>query len=671
MCYRFQSYVLLAGLAFVLVIGGCASQQNAVVATVGGDKISLDEFNTVFTKSNGGKDTAQKATTEDREKFLDLYVQFKLKIKDAYDHGYQNDPGLQAELHEYTRNLAVTLLMEREINEPAIHRMYDDRLVEVRASHILLQLSPNAIPPDTAKAYMRAMQIIDSLKAGRSFEELALNNSQDPAVTYNKGDLNYFTSGKMVPEFEDAVFSAPAGAVLPYPVRTQYGYHIIKITDRQPNPGSIRVSHIIKRLTPQSTAQDTAKAVKALEAALDSLKHGAKFADLAKSLSDDQRLKDRGGDIGFIDRGRTVKSFEDVVFRLKAGETSGIIKTPYGLHIAQVTEVEPVASFASMEQELRSFFQQHGFQKKYDLYANALKKEYNFVQSAEAVSAWNSSIDTAKTTSSETWDSLFSTMTRAKELFTFAGQRITIDSVIRLTKAEQELGGLPFSNPATSGKIFDKISKNLVMEYKAQSVESTFPDFERTIKEYKEGSMLFKAEQNEVWNKISINDSAMHVYFDANRSKFMWPDRVNFQEIFVPNDSASKVVTFLLKKQKLPFDSVAAQYNKREATKQKNGEWGLMPATSNALSQRAWTMNVGEVSEFFPFQSWFSILKVLEKIPAGEKTFTEAGSELSSAFQEAESKRLENEWYESLLKKYPVTVYKEAVMISPEQTSKK
>ena len=408
-----------------------------------------------------------------------------------------------------------------------------------------------------------------------------------------------------------------------------------------------------------------------MEAILDSLKHGAKFADLARAFSDDSRLKEHGGDIGFIERGRTVKSFEDVVFKLKVGEVSGIVKTPFGLHIAQVTEADPVPSFAEMEQVLRSSYQQRYFQKEYDTYVNALKKEYAFARSEDAVAAWRSSVDTGKTTDSETWDSLFSAVTRAKELFTLAGQKITIDSVIRLVKGEKELQGLPFSSPSTSDKIFNKISKNLVIEYKALSMESYSPDFERTVKDYEAGSVLFKAEQNEVWSKISISDSALHVYFNANRSKFTWPDRVNVQEIFVPTDTISKVVTFLLKKQKLPFDSVAAQFNQRGATKEKNGVWGLLPVSNSPLTERAWSMNVGEVSDFFPYQSWFSIIKVLEKDPAREKTFTETGSELSSAFQEDESKRLENEWYESLLKKYPVSVYKEAIANSPEQTSKK
>ena len=336
------------------------------------------------------------------------------------------------------------------------------------------------------------------------------------------------------------------------------------------------------------------------------------------------------------------------------------MKTQYGFHVIKVTEVRPVAPFASMEQDLRTFYQQYRFQTDYDWYVNSLKKEYNFAQSSDGINAWKSSVDTTKSTNDANWDSSFSPTTRTKVIFTLAGGTVTIDSVIHLVKTNQELHGLPFSSPATSEKIFDKLSKNLVVETKAVSMESQYPDFAKIMKEYQEGIMLFKAEQNEVWNKVSVNDSSLHLYYDANRSKYTWPDRVNVQEILVPTDSVAKVVMFLLKKQKLPFDSVAAQFNTRPSTKEKNGEWGLQPATTNELTQRGWAMKEGEVSESFHYEGGASIIRVLEKDPARGKTFAEAGSELSSAFQEYESKRLENEWYESLKKKYPVALFKEA-----------
>jgi len=413
------------------------------------------------------------------------------------------------------------------------------------------------------------------------------------------------------------------------------------------------------------------RAVIDLQQALDSLKHGGKFADLAKSISDDKFSAERGGDLGFITRRRTVQEFDNAAFKLKVGEVSGIVKTQYGLHLIQVTEIKPVPPYASMEAELKTSYQQYRFQKDYDLYVNALKREYKFAQSSEGSAAWAKAVDTAKTTEDAKWDSSFTAATRAKELFSFAGEKTSIDAVIRLVKSNQELRGLPLSSPSTFTTIVDKISKNLVLEYKAQTMESQYPDFARIMKEYEEGIMLFKAEQNEVWNKVAINDSAMHIYFNANRSKYTWPDRVDVQEIYMPTDSVGKVVTFLLKKQKLPFDSVAAQYNTRQSTIEKRGDWGMIPVTTNELTQRGWAMKQGEVSEYFPYENGYTIIRVLGKDPAREKMFQEAGSELSSAFQEFESKRLENEWYESLKKKYPITTNVDALMNASEQSPKK
>ncbi len=671
MRFRILAGFLLVGIFFALMIVGCASHQSVVVATVGGDKVTLDEFNAMFSKNNGGIEAAQKASLEDKEKFLDLYLKFKLKVRQAYDHGYQNDSDSRAELQEYRRNLAVTYLIDSEINAPALRRMYERRLQEIRASHILIQVRSNSTPADTLRAYATAVKILDSLKAGRSFEELVMNNSQDPSASSNKGDLYYFSSGAMVPEFEEAVFSINPGTFVPYPVRTQFGYHIIKVTERHASPGSIHVSHIMKRLSPESSRDDSMRAMIDLQNALDSLKHGEKFADLAKSISDDKFSAERGGDLGFITRRRTVQEFDNAAFKLKVGEVSGIVKTQYGLHLIQVTEIKPVPSFASMEQELKSSYQQYRFQKDYDSYVDALKKEYKFVQSNEGAAAWTKALDTTKTTNDATWDSSFTTATRTKELFSIAGEKISVDSVIRLVKANQELRGLPLSSPSTFTTIADKISKSLVLEFKARTMEAQYPDFARIMKEYEEGIMLFKAEQKEVWNKVMINDSAMHIYFNANRAKYTWPDRVNIQEIFVSTDSISKVVTFLLKKQKLPFDSVAAQYNTRPSTIDKRGDWGMIPVTTNELTQRGWTMKQGEVSEYFPYENEYTIIKVLGKDPAREKIFQEAGSELSSAFQEFESKRLENEWYESLKTRYPITINREALNNASAQAPKK
>ncbi|MDE3057808.1 MAG: peptidylprolyl isomerase [Bacteroidota bacterium] len=667
--FVFLVAVSLSGIAS-LFVAGCASHE-AVVAEVGGEEISRAEFDSMYAKNNGGAVAVTKATPEELNKFLDLYVNFKLKVRYAYDHAYENDPGVQAELNEYRNNLATSYYLDDALTQPTLKEMYARKLLEVRASHILISLSPNAAPADTLQAYNTAMKIIDSLKMGIPFEQLALDNSQDPSVKQNKGDLYYFSSGMMVPDFENAVYSLKPGEFSTTPVRTSYGYHVIKVTDRKANPGSVRVSHIMKRLTAESTAADSAKAWADMRAALDSLSHGADFATTARNISDDKFSAMQGGDLGFIERRRTVPSFDSVAFSLKKGEMSGIITTPFGIHILKVTDTKPVGSFADLEPQLKSFYQRYRYQHDYNALVALLKKKYGFTVDANAIAACRREADTTKYAGDPGWDSSLSAQTKAMVVFTIAGTHITVDSVIQLSKREADFQNLLLKNPDTFHKIFDKIGDNLVIEREAVSQEADRPGFAKLMKEYEDGILLFKVEQNEVWNKVTVTDSALHAYYEMTRDKYTWPDRVNIQEIFVSTDSIANVVTEALKSGKMGFDSAAAKYNQRYQTKQKNGEWGLQPVTTNEMTKRAWTMDEGATSDFFKYENGYSMIKVLEKDPARDKTFEEANSEASSAYQEYESKQLENQWIEALRKKYPVVLHPEAINPQLVQASQK
>jgi peptidyl-prolyl cis-trans isomerase SurA len=651
-----------------LIVSGCATQNQSVVADIGGEKVTLKEFEREYAKNNGGLDSAKNSTLEQREKFLDLYVKFKLKVREAYDLGYDKDSSVQSELNEYRNSLAVKYFLDKNVTDPAIKKMYERRKEYIRASHILFRVPSDAPPADTLRQYNLAMQVIDSLKQGVPFEQLALDNSQDPSVKVNKGDLGYFTSGSVVPEFEDAAYSLQPGQFTTTPVRTQFGYHIIKVTDRAPNTGTIRVSHIMKRLPEGASVEDSLKAMHDLEAVLDSLQHGGSFEHFAEKVSDDRYSGIHGGDLGFIERRRTVPSFEQAAFALKKGEISGIVRTPFGLHIIKVTDAKPMPSFSELEPELKKFYQQYVYNSDYNRLVARLKKEYGFVTSDSTVLTCMQEVDTTKTLNDPSWDSSFTAETRAKTLFSFAGRTISVDSALQLAKEDQDLHQMLLKDRSTLKTIFEKVGDNAVVGYHALQVESNDPEFVEVMKEYKDGSMLFKAEQAEVWNKIATNDSSLRVYYDAHKDKFTWPDRVNVQEIWVGTDSAATAISSLLKTGKLDFDSAATLYNERGSTKIKKGEWGLLPVGTNDLTRQGWNMAVDSMSDPFKFDNGYSIIKVLQRDPARDKTMDEAGSELSAAYQDYESKKLESAWSDELMKKYPVVIYNDALKNAFSQT---
>lgn len=667
---------LMASILSVLT-AGCGG---AYVADIAGEKISVEEFEQVYAKNNGGWDAASKTSIEDRQKFLELYVKFRLKVKEAYAHGYDKDRELQSELNDYRRNLAVSYMLEKEITKPALERLYQRKQKEVRASHILVG-SGSSNPVDTLINFNYAKLIIDSLGFGIPFEKLALNNSADPSVQYNKGDLYYFSAGAMVPEFEDAVYGLQKGETTRIPIRTQFGYHIIKVTDVIPNQGPVHVSHIMKRLAPNSSAEDSAKAANELNAYRDSILAGKDFGEVARMVSDDTFSGGRGGDLGFVERGRTVREFDDLIFTMKDSSISPIIRTQFGLHLVKRFTARGFQPFNEMEAQLKSEYQNYRFQYDQSRMVEKIKKEYQYAESAPGVAAFTAAVDTSKSTTDANWDSTFTSSVRKNVIFTYAGVSITLDSVVTLTKMNPELNNLPFSSANTVPTIVQKLGTQLITEHHARSLQSKFPDFVRTMKEYEEGILLFKAEQEQVWNKVTPNDSLLRIFHAGSKEKYTWPDRVNMQEIFVASDSIAKLVqrtlrgytmdSLVAKKGKgkkvqydtlhitvagISFDSAAVRFNSRGATLETRGVLGFQPVGTNDLTRRGWAQDLRDTISSFPYDGGYSIIKVLAKDPAREKSFEEAQSEVSGAFQEYETKRLGDEWYESLKKKYPVVI---------------
>ena len=683
---RSRSFIAAALLAaFGIVLYGCGGSTPSV-AEIAGEKLSLQEFDQVFAKNNGGPEAAAKATTEDRQKFLDLYVKFRLKVKEAYAQGFDKDKELRNELNEYKKNLAVSYMLEKEITGPSLEKMYARKKKMVRASHILVGV-PSVNPEDTLMSFQEAMKIIDSLKMGVPFEQLAVNNSKDPSAAMNKGDLYYFSAGQLVPEFEDAAFSLQPGEIS-IPVRTQFGYHVIKVTDVQENQGAVQASHIMKRLGRGASAEDSAKALKAIMAILDSVKAGKDFAELAKTESDDQYSAERGGDLGYIERGRTVREFDQALFALKNGEVSGIVTTQFGYHIIKRISSQGIAPFKEMEAQLKSEYQNYRFQYDYNRMVNKIRSLYQFTQNDEAAKAFAKTVDTSKTTNDANWDSTVTPSVRAKILYTFAGKNVTVGEMIELAKNNPELKNLALSAIGTTALIMDKVGIGLVTEHHAKQLEGQFADFNRTMKEYEEGILLFKAEQENVWNKVQPTDSLLRLFHASRKDQYRWPDRVNAQEIYVPTDSVAQLVVKAMtgytkdsvvtkKKGKktitetvkiavapISFDSAAALYNTRGTTLETRGILGMQPASTSTVTQRAWSVPAKDSLSYFPNESGFSFVKAIAKEPAREKTFEEVQSEISGVYQDVETKRIGEEWYQSLQKKYPVVLHPEVLVTS-------
>ncbi|HEX7572465.1 MAG TPA: peptidylprolyl isomerase [Bacteroidota bacterium] len=768
---RNRGFLAAAIFGTIICCAGCSpGEQDAIVAKVGTQPVRLSEYEQQYIKSLGNREAGAATSQDDREKFLDLVVKYRLKLAGAHDEGLDKHPEVLNEIAAYKGSLAASYLTEREVITPGVRQLYARQNEEIRASHILLSLTPSASASDSAAAYKKAYEIISAARSGVDFGMLALEHSQDPSAKLNKGDLYYFTAGQLVSPFEDAAFAMKIGEISSAPVRTQYGLHIIKLVDRKPAPGEVHASHIMIRFqNPNPPPQDTAQAYGKIKALKDSLGAGANFASLATGHSEDPGSAGKGGDLGYFSRRRWVQPFDEVAMNLKPGQVSDIVRTPYGYHLIKCYDVRARKSFDAAKQELQPIYQQLRYQDDYAKFLDRLKKEVHFKLYDSTLTRFLASVDTNGTTHDSAWWSGIKPGVGTLPLFSVQDQRIAVDSVVRLIEARPELAGTSLRAQPLAAAV-DKIGEQLVFSAKADLLAKNVPEFAALLAEYREGILLYQVEQEHVWNRIVMGDSVLKPYFAANRDKFTWPDRISITEMRGASDSLAGVISrrllagqtietvaaadsirlasptvfrtsfargsakpdanslaslsamvdelrhdsgirvtitarpdtskgksrsqklavarleairsHLINKLKinpvrvtiisspLPAEVPAGAENPVEADIIRTDLSGrtplvfgkpetvLLPPPTDERTQRADTLAVGNATPPFLYKGYYTIVRLNAREKARRKTYEEAGPELSSAYQDYESKRLESDWLAQLGQKYPIVEYK-------------
>ncbi|MFN5772536.1 peptidylprolyl isomerase, partial [Flavobacterium sp.] len=341
-------------LVFFTALSVHSQQQNTtkeVLFTINDQPYYTDEFIRVYRKN---LDLVKDESQKDLNQYLDLYIGYKLKVNKAFKLGLQQGSAYQNELKSYRTQLSKTYLMDSKVTQALMDEGYDRLQKEINASHILLMVDENAAPADTLAAYQKAMAIRDRIvKGGEDFGTVAEETSQDPSAKENKGNLGYFTAFRMVYAFENGAYKTPVGKVS-MPVRSRFGYHLIKVNDIRNNRGEISVSHIMV-LKPKE-GEDPLKAKTKIEEIYQKIQQGESFEELAKQLSEDKSSSTKGGLLNKFASGQlSSEVFENEAFALsKEQPLSKPFETAYGWHIVKFNEKYPLRSKDEMKSELET-----------------------------------------------------------------------------------------------------------------------------------------------------------------------------------------------------------------------------------------------------------------------------------------------------------------------------
>ena len=644
----FRSTILFT-LALAFILSSCSPQHaDLVVAKFGDNEIKMNEFENAYIKNVGSYDVAKKDSLSKLKSFLDLYLNFKMKLRDAEVRGYGEDPALKQELTDYKVKVGVTYLLEKDIVEPGIKDLYNKKKWELRVSHLMIR--PDSSGEEAARKLTQA--ILDSIKSGKSFEAMVSKYSQDSFSKKDGGDIFYVTAGQLPVEFEDAAYNTPKGQVYPWVVRTKYGFHIIKVTDKKERVPQIRASHILVAFNNGKGVPDTAYAKAKLDTVLKALKSGEEFGKVAMQYSDDTGSKQQGGDLNFFERRMMVREFDEAAFNLSVGQVSDVVKTNFGYHIIKVTDKKPYPTFEDDKENLKKIYKQSRYQGEYDSLIARLKIKYNFKVNDNNLNYIASKSDSVKIGG----DHPKMAEIKETEVLSYAGNSVkAMEFFNKLNGSNDYVNKLITYDLLKSAA--NKLGADYLLDEEALNLEKTNAEFASLMEDYRNGIFIFKLQDEEVWSKISFDSTKIYNFYTETKNNYVFPDRINFSEIFSNKDSLINHYYDLLKKG-TDFDSVAAKYTERPGYAEKAGNYGLVEINNSPLSEEANKLkNPGEYSNPFADAGGFSIVKLVAKEPSRVKTFEEAKAEVSGAFQESESKRLEQGYIDKLKNKYKAVIH--------------
>ncbi len=637
--------LLLSAVMACVALTLSAQNDDAIVMTIGNTKVTKGEFEYIFNKNNA---SAEEEFTSTKD-YVDMFVKFKLKVIEAENLGLDTTKAFMDELAGYKSQLAQPYLIDQDLNEQILEEAYFRLANEVHAGHILIRVAERAKPEDTLKAYNRTLEIREKAVNGASFEDLAVQYSEDPSAKANKGNLNYFSGFQMVFPFEDAAYNTPVGEIS-MPVRTSYGYHLIKVYDKRPSRGEVKVAHILflrnQNMTPQQEA--------GLQQRADSVyqilqKDPSKFTRLAVNESDDKSAAQNKGELPWFGSGQMVYEFQEAAFALEnKGDISAPFQSQFGWHIVKKVDQRPVDSYENKLDEIkRKLSRTTRGQLPETSFLNRIKKQYGYHEHPENVDTFLVLSKNYKYS-----DSLFQVATRGLNK-----PVITLDSM-GVTFTQEDFADYLISDPRTADpnmqsrvqKKWDLFSVKALKEFEESQLEKNYPEFRYLVQEYHDGILLFDISQDEVWNKASEDTVGLEKYYQKVKKKYPFETpHFNGKLYYCQNDSVVTLVKTMLEN---GLSDAAIQDSLNKNAPLVNVEEGIfVPGENQAVDSLVFAQS-DNLGDNLHFNAGFTQGKTYKAgVP---KPLSMVRGAVISDYQDY----LEARWIKKLKKKYPVKLNK-------------
>lgn len=641
-------YILRTTFLIFTIFSKAQNTDKKVLFTINDKPYYTDEFVRVYNKN---LDLVKDESQKDINYYLELFIGYKLKVNKANQLGLQNNQKYINELKSYRTQLSKNFTTDSKVTKALIDEAYTRMTREVNASHILIMVDENALPADTLKAYNQILDIRKKIVAGESFEVSAVKNSQDPSAKDNKGNLGYFTAFRMVYPFETAAYKTKVGDVS-MPVRTKFGYHLIKVNSVRDNRGEVSVAHIMiaKNAADGKTPVDSEKIKSTINDIYAKLKQGEKFDQLAQQFSEDKNTAAKGGQLPKFSSGQiNSEAFENISFGLKnPGDFSEPFETQYGWHIVKLIEKYPLKSRTELERDLDAKIKKD---ERSRLITNSLtdklRKKYKISKNIKNLNQVKSIV------TNDYYDAKWVAPTdRTKyegEILKIESKTFTTSQFIsELESLQKGKNKIKPISAFVDNAYENFIDKNLNTYYD-ENLETEFPEFGYIVDEYRDGLLLFDLMEKEIWEKSKTDSIGQKKFYEEHKANYRWKNRVVAEVFSSTNEKMVIEAGKMLKKGKTPED-IKAKLNTKDQVnillKEETYEQG------NEHTPKVINFEKNGLTETQKSGDAYTAYFIKKMIPASEKAFDDCKGRVINDYQQF----LEDSWIETLKKEFVIKI---------------
>lgn len=654
---------LIKGLLLSLVIAFAANNaisqksiNKKVLVTIGDEKVKAGEFIKVYEKNNSQTDLYEESAVKE---YLDLYINFKLKVLEAEALMMDTVMSFTKELEGYRTQLALPYFVDETVNKALLDEAYNRLKKDIRANHILIMVDENATAEDTLRAYNKIVSIREEVVSGKDFAEAAVEFSDDPSARDreaipnkqrfrpgNKGDLGYFTVFNMVYPFENTAYNTGINETSSI-VRTKYGYHILNVTDIKDAMGYAEVAHIFVALRPEATIEDSLRKVEKINNINSKIQEGMSFEDAVAEYSEDKGSIKNQGKLSKFSCNRVVPEFVKAVDNLEIDEISEPVKTDYGFHIIKLINIEKPGTFEEESPKLKErLTKDQRTRKSEEAVISNIKKENKFKLYHKAIDEVIAAIDTSVLKKKFVADSLAG---MSLPVIKLKKENYTQYDFAKFVQANQRIQD-NIDKDVYLNQLFTEFEKESCIDFMDKNLEDQYPEFKELVQEYHDGILLFNLTDEKVWTKAVKDSVGLYEYFSNNRENYNWGERVDATVYKLKDKTVSEKVASIIEQydndgdiaKALDNDSIKSvrivpdMYEKGDDKYVDMVEWKT--GISDAINSDVENLTV--------------FVKINKVMTPQQKELDEARGLVTADYQSF----LEKEWIEQLKKKYPVNV---------------